>query len=134
MSFSKKTVPWEDHVRWFGNILNDVNTILYMADLLGETEGVGYVRFDKVQSECSEISIALNPLYRSRKLGQPVLAEAIEKFFAETGKDRCSARVLEINKASVSIFEKVGFVKKRGSRRTIEYELAKTDLQAQGVL
>lgn len=101
-------VPWEEHVKWFDNILKFEDKILLISLL--DKEKIGVVRFDFKENGVYEVSINLNPLHRGKGYGQKVLESSIA-FFLQLNPDvnKLYAMFKKINTASKNTFLKNGF-------------------------
>jgi RimJ/RimL family protein N-acetyltransferase len=100
-----------DHEAWFARMLGSAEHRLYIAQDSGTDEAVGMVRFDLVSDGTSaDVSINLNPAWRGRGLGTPVLRAAIEEFDSSADEPVALHAVIRpTNAASIRIFEAVGF-------------------------
>lgn len=68
-------VPWEEHIKWFDNILKYNDKILLIS--IVNDEKIGVVRFDLKEKDIYEVSINLNPLHRSKGYGKEILKSSI---------------------------------------------------------
>jgi len=107
-SFSESTIPWEDHVRWFGNILEDPDRLLLVG--LQNDAVVSVVRFDKIDRDDAEISVAVDPESQGRGLGKLTIMRGSQQCF-QYWPDVSSvlARIREENSASLRAFEAAGY-------------------------
>jgi UDP-2,4-diacetamido-2,4,6-trideoxy-beta-L-altropyranose hydrolase len=101
-------MTYETHLRWLAEVLNDPARIL----LIGYAEGspIGVVRFDhEACGARSEISIYLVPEQMNAGWGTPLLMAAVRWCWSQTAAQSIKAVVLPDNRASRSMFERVGF-------------------------
>lgn len=111
MSRNQDEIDTESHLAWFGKALHDPQRIFLIGEIAGEK--IGMVRFDRGGE--TEVSINLNPAYRSRGLSRALLTKALT--FVD---DDIWAEVNEENSASRRLFERAGFEfqgTREGSRR-----------------
>ena len=119
-------VQLENHLRWFEEKLNSPNTHLFIA-LNEKSEKIGMVRFDiqageRKQNEGNEaeVSINLNPSFRSQGYGKKVLQEALDIYFANFPVSLISARIMPKNLVSLNLFQKMGFREEGKTENRIE--------------
>lgn len=100
MSRTTDEVRLESHLDWFAKALIDPNRTL----LIGEADGakVGMVRFD--HGGQTEVSINVNPAYRSRGYGHALLSQAVQRVNGDIW-----AEIKDDNLASRRLFERLGF-------------------------
>lgn len=122
MSLNTDLVAWDGHVKWFESTLKNPNRILIMC-LLAETKNrVAIVRFD-VQGTRALVSINLAPSMRGKGLGKKCLGESI-KFFKENYSfvKALDAEIKDVNIASISSFESIGFTKVKEEQGLLHFE------------
>ena len=110
MFITDKKVDLEEHNKWFKNSLTNPLRTLYIGLTLDKK--VGICRFDYDGStNCSEVSINVNPLMRGRNLSYDFLKNSIKRYLALREKNKCSltATIKKENKAGTKLFEKCGF-------------------------
>jgi UDP-2,4-diacetamido-2,4,6-trideoxy-beta-L-altropyranose hydrolase len=107
-SFSSDSIPWDEHVAWFTKTLSDPACHIYIV-LDGCRCPVGTVRYDDHGSEAI-VSINLAPTHRGRGLGSAVLRSTTRALFRESNVRKIVALVKPENRASVSVFERAGYV------------------------
>ena len=106
-SFHPEPIPWENHVRWFGQKLQDGNCVFYLAsDEQGHA--LGQVRFDLDEKKAT-ISISLDAGFRGRGFGAQTLLVACREFFGLDRSAEVHAWVKAENEASLRAFRNVGF-------------------------
>jgi RimJ/RimL family protein N-acetyltransferase len=112
MSITTDSVSWETHSSWYEKSLVNPNRYLYLGFLNGN-EKIGMCRFDvEVNTNIAEVSINLNPKYRSKKLSSLLLSQAIAKFCEERNTD-LAATIRKTNIGSIKCFTKCGFTFER---------------------
>lgn len=109
-SFSTKEILYEEHQKWFTDLLNreDCRQYIYMQD----NDAVGQIRITK-QGEDAEIGYSIRADKRGMGHGKKILQLACEKVsqdFPEVKK--LTAKVKPNNKVSQRAFIKTGFEKK----------------------
>jgi phosphinothricin acetyltransferase len=113
MSISADCVSWEIHRSWFERNLVDPNRYLYLG-VLNDDQKIGMCRFDvHANKNIAEVSININPKFRSRGLSSQLLSHAMVKFF-EDKRMGLIATIKKSNIGSIKCFTKSGF--------TFEYE------------
>ena len=107
-AFQSESISWEKHQLWFASRMADPGSVLLVFE--SRHGPVGQVRLEGDANQ-KVISYSISRQYRGNGLGTKMIAEVIaslppfsRSFLAEVKKD---------NKASVCIFEKLGFQKKK---------------------
>ena len=107
VSRNSDPISWEEHQRWFRDVLFDPSRVL----LIGEYQGgaIGVVRFD-IDNDKAEISIYLVPELRSVVRGSDLLQSA-ESWLAQARPEVeiIEARVLGSNERSNRLFSSAGY-------------------------
>ena len=109
-SYSNEPIPYENHVQWILEKLQNPNAYLYV---LCDDDGIsaGQIRFD-VQTATNEavISYAIGEQHRGKKYGSFILEKGIATFLHHYGqKITIIGFVKEENLASKHLFKKLGF-------------------------
>ena len=105
---SGKIVTWEEHCRWFNNIFEKKNTILFIIKM--DATPVGQVRFDP-WAECTYlVSIYLLEEYTGKGIGAVALQKGIELMTQEKTDKKFIAFIKVGNRASQAVFSKTGFI------------------------
>lgn len=134
-SFQSAVISWEDHVNWFQARLQDTNCYFWIV-LDRQDQLIGQVRFDSLSIDVTQISISIDRAYRRQGFGKTILNAAICKIFRETVFISISAWIKPENRASISVFESVQFVKieaeYRGSEMALHYQLRKPVQEERG--
>lgn len=108
MSITTDDVSWETHSTWYERSLVNPNRYLYVG-YVNNNEKVGMCRFDiDTEKGVAEVSINLNPLYRSKKLSSQLLSTAMKNFCGEKKMDLV-ATIKRANIGSMKCFTKIGF-------------------------
>ena len=107
-SFRSDPIPWETHLQWIGQKLNDKNTWIFMAENhMGAP--LGQIRFDR-EDTILKISYSLDKKFRGLGLGKMLLKTGLKKI--ETKIDlpaTIQGSIKKDNPASKSSFENCGF-------------------------
>lgn len=107
-SFSTKHIPYNDHIRWFEEKLNNEN-IRFLIALDRNNRSVGYARLD-LERDTAEINLTIDKMHRGKGLGSALIQAATE-FALNDLKVRCVVAHTRINNdASVAAFHRAGFV------------------------
>lgn len=105
VSLSSDEIAWDDHVRWYIQVLEDPNRHLMVACF--EDADAGVIRFDVEERDCV-VSVALSPAFRGRGLGR-TLIETGTKHALHHWCDVVSAWIRPDNVASQRAFEYAGY-------------------------
>jgi UDP-2,4-diacetamido-2,4,6-trideoxy-beta-L-altropyranose hydrolase len=108
-SFSSAPIPWEDHLRWFSNVLADPQRIMYMLTNAQE-DLLGQIRFDLEEHDAT-VSISLAPHARGYGYGRIALHLSTQELFATTPIKQVHAYVKCENTPSVRTFLQAGFAR-----------------------
>lgn len=102
-----RVIPWEDHIKWFQQILIDENMFLLIATQ--DNNPVGVLRYD-IDETNAEVSIYLKPGLAGKGLGAAILQKG-EIWIKDNLKyiKSITAEILQENIASIRIFQKCGF-------------------------
>jgi RimJ/RimL family protein N-acetyltransferase len=104
-SFSKAVIPWEDHVRWFGERKNQ--PFFYIA-LNDRGIPIGQVRFDRINAELV-ISIMIDKRLRNWGYGKALIRTACTEIFKSSGVVEIHAYVEKDNEIAQKTFCRAGF-------------------------
>jgi len=105
---SNRTVPWEEHRKWFHNFLSGGGYSLNIILLDGDP--VGQVRFARHDAKTLYVSIYLLQGFTGRGLGILALKQACDRVFDDPAVERIEAHIRPENIRSASAFEKIGFL------------------------
>lgn len=111
-AFNPDAVAWEDHVRWFSDLLARTDRHLLIGEL--DSQPMGVLRYDVV-NEVAEVSIYLVPGCGGRGLGTALLKEGnawVARHLPQV--TTLSAKILPDNIASRKSFAKAGYVESAG--------------------
>lgn len=114
-SYSSKTIPWEDHVRWYEQKIINPDCFYYMFFI--DQIAIGQVRFDRSKEEEIDtfvISYTLGREWRGKGLGAYILLKGIKALIQETNVKKIVGYVQTANTNSVNIFKRCGFAPVRG--------------------
>ncbi|MGQ0612336.1 MAG: UDP-2,4-diacetamido-2,4,6-trideoxy-beta-L-altropyranose hydrolase [Planctomycetaceae bacterium] len=106
-SFSRASIPWEEHLAWFRRKTSAPDCIFFVA-LDREAQPVGQVRYDLAGEE-AVMSVSVARERRGEGLGPRLISLASRRLFRETEAARILALVKEENRASGGAFLKAGF-------------------------
>lgn len=105
-------VPWEEHVDFILPILLRLSpTLLYT--ILCDGIPVGQVRNDRKENKTGEISISVLSSFRGKGIASAALKQMLSSFTKDGSIKKLIAEVHKENKASIALFEKVGFKRKK---------------------
>lgn len=107
-SINKNKILWEDHVRWFNNVLKDKNIVFYIVTDENNSF-LGQIRY-KIEKNNATVSISLSDELRGKGLSKKILDQSIVKLFKEKSNiNEITAYVSESNIASMKIFTGLKF-------------------------
>jgi UDP-2,4-diacetamido-2,4,6-trideoxy-beta-L-altropyranose hydrolase len=109
-SFQSKPIPWDQHVHWFRQKLETVNSIFWIA-IDAQDYPIGQVRFDPISTEVTQISLTVAPNSRHQGFGVEILKAAVQQIFCNSKILAISAWIKPENSASIRTFEMVQFIK-----------------------
>jgi UDP-2,4-diacetamido-2,4,6-trideoxy-beta-L-altropyranose hydrolase len=107
VSIDPNEISWADHQVWFRHSLERSDRTLLIACIEGVP--VGVLRFDVIKN-VAEVSIYLDPEKIGKGLGTEILRDGIawaRRSLADV--TQFQANIRENNKASIRLFEKIGF-------------------------
>lgn len=112
MSGTIELISEANHLEWFEKIIQNPKTIMLIAFDEYKKAKIGMVRFDLTEDlSKAEISININPEYRSEGYGRQCLIYAADYVsVACPACDTIEAVVREENLASVRAFSSVGYL------------------------
>lgn len=102
-----KALSWDEHQSWFADTIRSGQSALLIAEI--GNEGVGVIRFD-INGVDATVSIYVAPGSIGMGYGRRIL-ELGENWLRQEYADivTCSARVLDANRASTSLFQAAGY-------------------------
>ncbi len=114
-SINKEQIKLEDHLNWFNNKIKNENHFFYIAEN-GEGEALGQVRFDKKGDETWLINFSIDRANRGRGIGDVMLHKSMAMIKRNINASVFTAYVSIHNTSSLSIFNKLGFIRLRQER------------------
>ena len=120
-SISKSLISKEEHTKWFKSKLNEDNCLFYIAEI--ENEPIGSFRLDINEFGDGYISYLVDPKYHSNGYGGELLRFGI-RIASEKSSIKCLlGDVLIENRASLKLFENLGFKKINSNKVLKTYKL-----------
>lgn len=107
-SFNSDFIPWEQHINWFTDKLNDPNYYIFIA-IDPKDQLIGQVRFHIFNHQQAEIGISVAAAHRGYGYSSILLINAVKKLFKKTKKTTIHAYIKPHNYASIKVFEKANF-------------------------
>jgi UDP-2,4-diacetamido-2,4,6-trideoxy-beta-L-altropyranose hydrolase len=114
-SFSSAAIVWEEYTAWFQHRLRDPNCSMFVATDEQDLP-VGQIRFERIRGTHAEVEINLCGEHRGAGYGVPLLELGTEAAFSNPDLEQLHAFIKPENAASLSTFEKAGFIR-RGAER-----------------
>lgn len=106
-SLNRSEVGWEEHRRWYENVLDDPTRHLLI--LQSADEALGMVRLDHTGDSEAEVSVNIAPAYRGQGLGILALKLALVWARDNGSIKTVIARVRTDNHRSLRAFAAAGF-------------------------
>lgn len=107
-SRNSDVIDLETHSRWFKKKLASHDSVIFVAEV--GAEPIAQVRFDLLNNEEVEVSVAVAALFRGKGYGSEILKQASEQFLKEFSKvNKIYAFINLGNKASLRSFGKAGY-------------------------
>jgi len=106
-SFHSDIINYEEHCRWFEKILMDNGELQYI--LMDDNVPVGQIRLT-LEGEDAMVSYSIAPDKRGQGYGKEIIRLIQEVARDDSDIHRLVAQVKTSNIASISCFEKCGFV------------------------
>ncbi|MDZ8065609.1 MAG: UDP-2,4-diacetamido-2,4,6-trideoxy-beta-L-altropyranose hydrolase [Nostoc sp. DedQUE08] len=107
LSFSSKSILWENHVQWFKSKLINPNCIFYIA-INNNNVPIGQIRYD-IENYEATVSMSIDPTFRNQGYGSSLIKLACKQIFSDYNITRINAYIKPSNHASVKAFSKAGF-------------------------
>lgn len=115
-SFNKEKIVWEDHVQWFARAIADESIKFYIIE---DTDFIGQVRLNIINN-IALISISILKEFQHKGIAfsalKKIIAENEYQYLAQVEKD---------NLPSITLFERLGFVRRKEEENYFEYEFKK---------
>jgi RimJ/RimL family protein N-acetyltransferase len=107
VSFSSDDIPYDAHVKWFNNKLNNPGCVFFIAEEINQ-KPVGQVRYDLLGNEAT-ISVIVAENYRDQGYGSRIIVRASDWIFETSRVKKIHAYVKLGNHPSLKAFKKAGF-------------------------
>ena len=120
-SYSKSSVSYPQHLRWFTNIIKDPKSTIFIGYSTKAKVKVGMIRFDKKDHNVTEVSINMAAQFRGKGLGADLLGKAVAKISSSKVNHRLKARVIVTNNNSKKFFKKCGFFESSIKNKTVYF-------------
>lgn len=116
-----KPVSSVEHTLWFDNLKNDGNFRYIIANIQKNEEVYGTAIISKIdwKNRSCSIDIKLLKEFQGKGYGFETLILLTRYIFEELNMNRIFVNILECNEHSMSLFEKVGFVREGIQRKAI---------------
>ena len=119
-AFEARPIPWQTHIVWFKEKLEDHNSTLLLMEI--ENEPIGQVRFEHT-TDGYFIDFSISSTHRNRGLGLVLLSSGINHL-KNSQQITFWGEVKKSNRASKAIFEKLEFERASPIKKgTILYRL-----------
>lgn len=119
-AFEARPIPWQTHIAWFKEKLEDHNSTLLLMEI--ENEPIGQVRFEHT-TDGYFIDFSISSTHRNRGLGLVLLSSGINHL-KNSQQITFWGEVKKSNRASKAIFEKLEFERASPIKKgTILYRL-----------
>lgn len=120
-SFNSTPISFEEHVSWFLSKVRSEDCVFYILEVNGIP--AGSIRFDVENGSRAKISYLIDPNFTGKGMGTAILDKGMKKL----KKERPNLQilygwVLQENKASKKIFEKLLFKESLKNGSKIKYE------------
>lgn len=120
-SFNMNKITWDEHQKWFSEILNDFNTKFFVLTL--GNEPIGQIRIKLISQSIFLISFSIEKRYRGMSYGHTILMLLEEKLREEEIMGVSLRGEVKLdNIASHNVFIKAGYKMKFCDEHKIVYE------------
>lgn len=120
-AFSRETILWTEHLLWFTTKLTDPLCAYYILHDGGSS--IGSVRFDLRADGIAMISYLVDPAFQGFGYGKVILEKGLERLKEQHPElTKTYGLVMNDNRASIKIFELLGFVKTEDKEGTLRFE------------
>lgn len=107
-SINKNQIPWDEHLKWFENKINDKN-YFFLLSFDKSDNFIGQIRF-QIEDNSATVSISITEKFRGKGLSKKIIIEGCEKVFNEFNNiKKIFAYILPENTASINGFKSAGF-------------------------
>jgi len=106
----QRPVDWQEHTRWFQNMLSASSQAMYIigAPLLDGEVPIGQMRFDQLEGGLCQVGIHLHPNHQGKGYGVEALKQGCEEI-SSTWAMPILAFIRNGNKNSMKAFGRAGF-------------------------
>lgn len=119
-ALAREIITWDSHLIWFTGKLADPSCFYYILEV--EKKPVGSIRFDRGKDDTAVISYLIDPAFHGYGFGKLILELGIEDLKANTlDITAVIGYVLEGNKPSIHIFNKLGFRSEQTDNSIIKF-------------
>jgi len=108
-SLSMDPIPWESHVKWFNEKIDDINTVIVIGED-GEKRAIGVRRFEIQNDKSVRSSIIIKSEFRSKGYGTELIRVSNDYLFKNYDVQVHNAYIKPNNISSLKAFEKLGYV------------------------
>ena len=120
-AFSKEAIPWNNHLQWFNGKINNQHCAYYILHESGN--GIGSIRFDMQQDGTAMISYLVDPAFQGYGYGKIILEKGLERLKEQHPSIAGTyGLVMNGNRASIKIFELLGFTKTNDQEGILRFE------------
>lgn len=124
---SKDVVGWSkpissmEHFTWFNNLKNDSNFRYMISSKENPKISYGTAIISRIdwKNRSSSIDVKLLEEFQGKGYGYETLILLTKYIFEELNMNRIFVNILEYNECSMSLFEKIGFVREGIQRKAI---------------
>ena len=107
-SINKNFIPWDEHLKWFENKINDKNYLFLLAFDKSDNF-IGQIRF-QIEENSATVSISITEKFRGKGLSKKIITDGCKKVFNEFNNIKnIFAYILPENIASINGFKSAGF-------------------------
>jgi RimJ/RimL family protein N-acetyltransferase len=107
LSSSQRMVYWEEHLKWFEDIVNDDSKIMFIIEKEGQP--LGQVRFDKADENICAITVYMLREFTGKGYGVKAIEIGCLQIFDLWDVEEIIACVRSNNRNSRAAFLKAGF-------------------------
>lgn len=120
-AFSREPIPWNDHLQWFTGKVNNPLCAYYILHDAGNS--IGSVRFDIQNNGTAMISYLIDPAFQGYGYGKVILEKGLERLKEQHPELKGTwGLVMNGNRASIKIFELLGFALTDDKERILKFE------------
>tara|TARA_B100000925_G_C21865349_1_gene411844 strand:- start:236 stop:706 length:471 start_codon:yes stop_codon:yes gene_type:complete len=112
---TKTKIQFDDHIKWLKKKLFSKKDIIYVGKINKIT--VGYIRFDNIDHNKCEISIAFKKQYINKGFGSILLKNSIKKLIKLKKIRKITSKVRKKNINSINFFLKNNFLEIKNKKR-----------------